>query len=405
MIPFEQAHRYVVDAVSVLDTVDLPLLDAAGLVVAVDVASSIDVPPFDSSAMDGIAVRAADTLPGARLKVVGTVAAGSGRRVEVGAREAVRIMTGAPVPTGADAVVMVEQLSFDGDEVTLDRATEPGANVRPAGDDVGAGDLAIAAGSIVTPAVIGTAGTVGLDTLPVVRRPAVGVFSTGDELVEPGLPLGPGQIHDSNRRALLALVARLGCTPVDLGCLPDDRDRIEQALLTAVEACDAVVTSGGVSMGEFDEVKAVLARIADMRWMQIAIRPAKPLAFGTVTSDGGGSVPVFGLPGNPVSAHVSFELFARPALRRMMGHERLDLRRLRAIAPAGIQRRRDGKVHFDRAVLDVVPDGSLSVTALGRQGSHQTVAMASANALAVVPDGEGVPPGGSVEVIPLRSDW
>jgi molybdenum cofactor synthesis domain-containing protein len=405
VIPFEEAHRHVVGAVSVLDTVELPLLEAAGLVVAEDVTSPIDVPPFASSAMDGIAVRARDTSPGARLKVVGTIAAGSGEELVIGSGEAARIMTGAPVPPGADAVVMVEQLTFEGDEVLLERSAQPDANIRPAGDDVVAGGLAIRAGSAVTPAVIGAAGTVGVDTLPVVRRPAVGVFSTGDELVEPGIPLGHGQIHDSNRRSLLSLVAQVGCTPVDLGCLPDDRDRIEQALLTAVEACDAVVTSGGVSMGEFDEVKAVLARIAEMRWMQIAIRPAKPLAFGTVTTDRGGAVPVFGLPGNPVSAHVSFELFARPALRKMMGHERVDLRRLSAIVPEGIVRRVDGKVHLDRVVLDVGPDGGLVAAPLDQQGSHQTVAMALANALAVVPDGVGVPPGGVVEVIPLRSDW
>src|SRR5690606_9011785 len=161
---------------------------------------------------------------------------------------------GAPVPPGADVVVMVEQITFDGDEVVLGTAAAPGAHIRPSGDDVRAGSVAIRAGAIVGPAVIGTAGAVGLTTLPVVRRPLVGVFSPGDGLVEPGRPLAPGQIHDSNRRSLLSLVARVGCSPVDLGHLPDDRDRIRSALLVAVGECDAVVTSGGVSMGEHDEV-------------------------------------------------------------------------------------------------------------------------------------------------------
>ncbi len=404
MIPFEEARTRVLGAVSVLGTAELPLLHAVDLVVASDVHSPIDVPPFDGSAMDGIAVRSEDAVAGARLKVVGTVAAGSSERLEVGAGEAVRIMTGAPIPPGADAVVMVEQVTYDGEEAVLGTTAAAGAHIRPAGDDVTAGSLAIRAGSTVGPAVIGTAGAIGLTTLPVVRRPMVGVFSTGDELVEPGRPLGPGQIHDSNRRTLLSLVARLGCSPVDLGHLPDDRDRIRSALLSAVEDCDAVVTSGGVSMGEHDEVKAVLAEIADMAWMQVAIRPAKPLAFGTVPA-GERSVPVFGLPGNPVSAQVSFELFARPALRKMMGHERVDLRRLLAVTPDGIVRRVDGKVHFDRGVLDVGPDGGLVVRLLDRQGSHQTVAMAQADALAVVPDGEGIPPGGTVEVVPLGGAW
>jgi molybdenum cofactor synthesis domain-containing protein len=314
-------------------------------------------------------------------------------------------MTGAPVPPGADAVVMVELLTFGDDEVVLEKGVDVGTAIRPAGDDVRRGEVAVRAGSTVTPAVLGTAGTIGCAVLPVVRRPVVGVFSTGDELVEPGRPLGRGKSHDSNRRALLALLAATGCTGVDLGCVADDEAAIEATLREAAGGCDAVVTSGGVSMGDFDYVKAVLSRIADMRWMQLAIRPAKPLAFGTIEGAAGRRVPVFGLPGNPVSSHVSFELFARPALRRMMGHDRVDRRRLVATVPTGIERRVDGKVHFDRVVLDIDADGRLVAVPLRQQGSHQTVAMAEATGLAVVPDGAGIGPGSMVEVIPLGEDW
>jgi molybdenum cofactor synthesis domain-containing protein len=233
-------------------------------------------------------------------------------------------------------------------------------------------------------------------TLPVVRRPVVGVFSTGDELVEPGQPLGAGQIHDSNRRALLALVAATGCTGVDLGCVADDEARIEQALLDAVEACDAVVTSGGVSMGDFDYVKAVLSRIADMRWMQIAIRPAKPFAFGLV-----GGTPIFGLPGNPVSSMVSFELLARPALRRIAGHRELHRPEVPAVAAEAFHRRADGKVHFVRVVGERGDDGVLHVRSAGGQGSHHLTAMARAHALLPLPDGDGVDQGDPVRVLLL----
>jgi molybdenum cofactor synthesis domain-containing protein len=229
----------------------------------------------------------------------------------------------------------------------------------------------------------------------VVRRPRVGVVSTGDELVAGGGPLLPGQIRDSNRGTLLALVAEAGADPVDLGLAPDDADAITEALLRGVSTCDAVLSSGGVSMGDVDLVKEVLDVIGDMRWMQVAIKPAKPFAFGLV--DG---VPVFGLPGNPVSSMISFELFARPAIRRMAGHpeQRLDRPRIAAVAPDGLDRWPDGKVHFARVVV-TVDGGTLVARSAGGQGSHQLSAMAHANGLAVLPDGEGVRPGGSVHVL------
>ena len=405
MIPLQEARAFVLDCVAPLGIREVALHDAVGLVLGEDVTSTTDVPPFANSAMDGIAVRAADTGPGARLRVTSTVAAGDPPDADVDAGEAVRIMTGAPIPAGADAVVMVELLSFDGADVVLERGVEVGTAIRPAGDDLRRGQVALRAGSVVSPAVIGVAATVGREELPVFRRATVGVFSTGDELVDPGVALLPGQIHDSNRHALLALVEDAGCTPVDLGRLADDEAAIEGALREATERCDAIVTSGGVSMGEFDYVKSVLARIGDMRWMQVAIRPAKPLAVGTIASSTGHPVPVFGLPGNPVSSHVSFELFARPALRKMMGHARLDRRRFTAVLPDGVTRRRDGKVHYDRVGLDVDGAGRIVAHALAQQGSHHTAAMAAAAGLAEIPDGEGIAPGGTVEVLPLGVEW
>jgi molybdenum cofactor synthesis domain-containing protein len=228
------------------------------------------------------------------------------------------------------------------------------------------------------------------------RRPLFGVLSTGDELVEAGTPLEIGQIRDSNRHTLLALCDEAGFEAVDLGLAPDDEARIEAALRDGVAHCDAVLTSGGVSMGSFDYVKVVLDRMGEMRWMQIAIKPAKPLAFGLI-----GQVPVFGLPGNPVSSMVSFELFARPALRRMGGHPSPDRPRRRAVVEGALRRHPDGKVHFARVRLAVGDDGVLRARSAGAQGSHQLTAMAGADGLAVLPDGPGAVDGDTVEVIDL----
>jgi molybdenum cofactor synthesis domain-containing protein len=241
--------------------------------------------------------------------------------------------------------------------------------------------------------------SIGCTEIAVARGLRVGVLSTGDELVDGDAPLAPGLIRDANRHALLALLAESGFDGVDLGIIADDETAIEEAFRSACHgdgACDAVLSSGGVSMGDFDYVKTVLDRLGDMRWMQVAIKPAKPLAFGTV-----GGVPVFGLPGNPVSSMVSFELFARPALLAMSGHAELDRRRLRAVAEGDLRRRPDGKTHFARVSLRVV-DGVVLAGSAGGQGSHQLSAMAAADALAVLPDGDGVADGGPVEVLVLR---
>jgi molybdenum cofactor synthesis domain-containing protein len=373
----------------------------AGRVAAAEVVAGEAVPPFANSAMDGFAVRAVDTEAApVVLRVTTTTLAGHGPAGEVGPGEAVRIMTGAPVPPGADAVVPVERTAPEGDDkVRIDAVAAVGEHVRGAGEDVRAGDVVLTPGTALTAGHVGVLRTIGVAAVPVVRRPRVGVLSTGDELVEdPGAVLEPGQIRDSNRATLLALVAAAGAEPVDLGLARDDAAAIEDGLRRGASSCDAVLTSGGVSMGVVDLVKEVLDDIGDMRWMQIAIKPAKPFAFGVV-----GGTPVFGLPGNPVSSMVSFELLARPALRRLAGHpdDRLHRARVAAVAPNGLARRPDGKVHYARVVVSVGDGGRLVARSAGGQGSHQLSAMAAANALAVLPDGDGVPAGGDVGVLLL----
>ena len=400
MISLEEARDYVWATVAPLDVVTVPVAEALGARLASDVTSTVAVPPFDNTAVDGFAVRAADLdTPGARLRIIGTIAAGDAGDGPVGPGEAVRIMTGAPIPPGADAVAMVEVCEVDDERglVTISESLRSGAAVRSAGDDIAVGAIVLRGGDLVTAGGLGLLCTLGLTEVAVIRRPRVGVISTGDELVQPGRPLGPGQIHDSNRATLLALVHEAGCEVVDLGLIADDEDLIEDALVLAAATCDAVISSGGVSMGDFDFVKVVLDRIGDMRWMQIGIRPAKPLAFGRI-----GTTPVFGLPGNPVSSMVSFELFARPALRAMAGHGLEQRTAVSAVAPDGFARRPDGKVHFMRVSLGRTADLGWEARSSGGQGSHQLSAMAHADGLAMLPDGDGVAPGGTVEVVLLH---
>ena len=396
MIPLEEARAYVLSLAEPLGIRQVPLDGALGLVLAEAIVAGESVPPFANTAMDGFAVRAADTAPGAGLRVVGTVAAGSVFDGEIGPGEAVRIMTGAPMPAGSDAVVMVELTSTEGDEVVVGRAVPVGNHVRPAGDDMSPGDLVAEAGIEITPGVLGLLATLGRADVAVIRRPRVGVISTGDELVDGPGPLGRGQIRDSNRRAVLALVSEMGAEGVDLGLIRDHEASIEAALLGATAECDLVLSSGGVSMGDFDFVKVVLDRIGEMRWMQVAIRPAKPLAVGRVLD-----TPIIGLPGNPVSSMISFELFARPAIRAMGGHRQLDRPRLLARAAADFERSADGKVHVVRALLEQSPDHRWSVRPLRGQGSHHISSMAVATGLVVLPDGEGAAAGEDVVVVPL----
>ena len=402
LVPLEEARRHVLDRVAVLAPVSLAASDCGDLVLAADLVAGEDVPPFANTSMDGYAVRAADTAGAsddrpARLAVAGSIAAGQPPEPPVGPGQAVRIMTGAPIPPGADAVVMVERTQPEGpDRVRILEAADPGLNVRPAGDDIGRGQTVFAVGTALTPAHLGVAASLGAVELEVHRRPRVGVLSTGDELVDGSAALRPGQIRESNRALLLGLTAALGCVAVDLGIARDTEAEIDSALGAAVASCDAVLTSGGVSVGDFDYVKVVLDRLSggDMRWMQVAVRPAKPFAFGLVRH-----TPVFGLPGNPVSAGISFELFARPALRQMMGHvgPARFRPRLAAVAEEEWRGGRDDRTSFYRASAQIRGDGRVGLWGAGGQGSHMLTALARANALAVVPPGAEVAAGGEVE--------
>lgn len=402
MITLEDARARIFADIGVLEPVSTPLADALGLVLAQPVSASEPVPPFANTAMDGFALRAADTEGASetspvRLPVVATVAAGTVAPRALGAGEAMRIMTGAPLPDGADAVVMVELTRPAGPDAVDVLAFVPvGNHIRPAGDDIPAGALVFDAGTELGPGHLGVLASLGYEAAPVHRRPRVGVLSTGDELVVGGAPLAPGQIRDSNRTTLLALVRQAGAEAVDLGLVRDDEDAVAAVLTEGARRCDVLLTSGGVSMGDFDYVKAFLQRQGALNWMQVAIRPAKPLAFGLLEG-----TPVFGLPGNPVSSMVSFELFARPSLLRLMGRRSTERPQLWAVAGEPLLRRPDGKVHFVRVVVRQDADGAWRARSAGGQGSHQLAAMATANGLAVVPDGDGIGTGGRVRVLLL----
>ena len=400
MIPLAAARTVVLEGCPPLSARPIALDEALGCVTAEPVVASEPVPAFANTAMDGYAVRAADTVGApVRLAVAGTLAAGTAPDTELGPGQAVRIMTGAPIPPGCDAVVMVERTRTEGAEVVIEEAASPGDHLRQPGEDIAAGQEVFPARTVLGPGHLGVLASLGRGAVVAFPRARVGVLSTGDELVDGPAELRPGQIRDSNRPTLLALVRQSGFTPVDLGLIADDDAAIAVAVEDGLAMCDALVTSGGVSVGDFDYMKAVLERLGTLRSWRVAIKPAKPLAFGVVAGK-----PVFGLPGNPVSSMVSFELFARPALRQMAGHRRLFRTQVDAVATEAVSRRPDGKLHLVRVIARLDDDGRWRVRPVGGQGSHQLAATAAANALALVPDGDGVPAGATVKAVVLADD-
>lgn len=380
----QEHQRVVVADASPLPATTASLLDADGLVLAEPVTAAWPLPSFDNSSMDGYAVHA-DDLAGAspsspvRLPVHGDIAAGqeAADRLEPGT--AVRIMTGAPVPDGADAVVPVEWTDGSTGEVTITGSPDPGAFIRRRGEDVAAGEVVIEAGTAINARVIALLAAVGLAGIPVHRRPRVAVISTGDELVDPGVEPGPGQIVDSNSYMLTAAVREAGATAVRVGPVRDDEAALERVLREEAERSDLILTSGGVSMGAYDTVKAVLTRMGGVEFVKVAMQPGMPQGSGLV-----GSTPIVTLPGNPVSSFVSFEVFVRPLIRRLLGHAHCERPRLHAICARDFNSPA-GKTQFARVSLRL-HDGLMLAEPEGGQGSHIIGGLARADGLAVIPE-------------------
>jgi molybdenum cofactor synthesis domain-containing protein len=382
VIPLDDARRRVLDAVRPLEAVRAPLLESLGLALAAPVTAPHDVPPFANSAMDGYAVRAEDvgSVP-VELTVLEDVAAGRVAASPVRPGTAIRIMTGAPLPSGADTVVRVEDTERVDGGVRILAATPLGTAVRLAGGDIAAGGVVFAAGTRLTPAHLGVLSSLGVAAPLVHRRPRVGLMSTGDEVKPPETPaLRPGWIRDANRPLLTGLLAELGVDVHDYGIVPDDERRLASSIHRAAAECDVVITSGGVSMGDYDLVKRVLTGLGGIELWKVAMQPAKPFAFGAV--DG---VPLFGLPGNPVSVMVAFEQFARPALLTMMGSGAVFRPRVsgRLTHPVATD---PAKVVFLRVLTRWADDG-WEVTSSGGQASNVLSAVAAGDAFAVVPVG------------------
>ncbi|WP_433501639.1 molybdotransferase-like divisome protein Glp [Sphaerimonospora sp. CA-214678] len=384
----------ILGAVRPLAPMEVDIENALGTVLAEDVASPMPLPPFDNSAMDGYAVRAEDVAAApVTLPVIEDVAAGDGGVYAVGPGLVARIMTGAPVPAGADAVVPVEWTDGGTARVTINMPAPFGNAIRRAGEDVEAGDLVLRAGTRIGPAQVGILAGVGRRQVIVRPRPRVVVLSTGAELAEPGTPLGPGQIWESNSFMLAAAVRQAGGDGFRAGVVTDDPREFLEALDNQLLRADAVITSGGVSMGAYEPVKEALAPLGKVAFERVAMQPGMPQGFGLVGQD---AVPIFTLPGNPVSSFVSFVLFVKPALLAMQGLPAGPPPTVRAVTSAPL-RSPEGKRSFLRAVLS----GGVVAPVHG-QGSHQLAALASANALIVLPeDVTQLPQGAEVEVIPL----
>ncbi|MBI1845400.1 MAG: molybdopterin molybdotransferase MoeA [Candidatus Rokubacteria bacterium] len=397
MLNVEEALQKILERVGPLETERVDLLASLGRALAEPIVSGREIPPWPNSSMDGYALRAADVRAGeTRMPVVGRITAGVMPSRTLGAGETMRIFTGAPLPEGADAVVPQEDVRVDDGHVVLRGPIPAGAFVRPRGEDVRPGDRVLDAGAALGPAEIGLLAALGHGRPLVHRRPRVAILSTGDELAELGSEPGPGQIPNSNSYSLFAQALEAGAEPVILGIAADRLETIEERLTWGLGA-DVLLSSAGVSVGEADLVKDALTRLgAELHLWQVSMRPGKPITFGTL-----GRTLVFGLPGNPVSAMVTFELFVRPALRRLAGHAALMRPRLRARALARIANP-GARRGYLRATL--VDDGSgYGVRLTGDQGSGILRSMVLADGLAIVPPDTTLEAGQEVDVIVLRS--
>ncbi|MCA9973213.1 MAG: molybdopterin molybdotransferase MoeA [Anaerolineales bacterium] len=406
-----EALDMVLAGVAVLPPELVALEDALGRRLARAVHAADSLPPFDNSSMDGYALRATDLNGATRdspvtLRVLADVAAGTAPEVTVTAGTAVRIMTGAPVPPGADAVVPVEDTDEawrDGErplpsQIRIMRQVEPGAYIRRVGEDIEAGAAVMAAGHPIRPQEIGMLAALGIHQVLVVRRPHIAILATGDELIEVDEPLQPGKIRNSNGYAQAAQVAALGAVPVSLGIARDTEADVRHKLQQGLDAgVDLFISSAGVSVGAYDVVKNVLEQMGDVHFWRVRMRPGKPLAYGTF-----GGVPFLGLPGNPVSSMVSFERFARPAILKMAGHTQLE-RPCVSVKLAEIIDS-DGRESYIRAVVTRDASGVYTATTTGGQGSHLMTSLVQANALLIVPEGVTHVPVGAM-LLAMMIDW
>jgi molybdopterin molybdotransferase len=401
MLSVADAQARMLNAVGVLPAVRRPIREALGCALAEHIYATEDSPPFANSAMDGFAVRAADVADAAPdrpipLRIVETIPAGAAPARRVVPGSAARIMTGAMLPNGADAVVMVEDTRASGDTVHVRVSARLGQHIRLAGESVRVGELVLEKGTCVRPAEMAMLAALNVGDVPVTRPPRVGILSTGDELTPVGEPLKPGKIRDSNRYGLYGQVLEAGAEPVDLGIAGDDRAVVEEKIREGAAATDALVTSGGVSVGEYDVVRDVLEALGRLDFWRVAMKPGKPQAFGEVLGK-----PVFALPGNPVSSMVVFELFVRPALRRMAGHRGVHRPTRPATIEEDIRPDASGRTNFLRAVLTET-DGRLYARTTGDQGSGVLRSLVLATGLIVVGPA-GARAGSDVQAI--LTDW
>ena len=374
----------------------LPLQQARGRLLAETLLSPLDLPPFPNSAMDGYALRAEDSRSHATLRVIGTALAGKPFAGAAGAGECVRIFTGAVLPDWADAVAMQENVTREGETIHLSAAVNPGDNARPRGNEIRAGQALLPTGKRLGAADLGLLASVGIAEVSVKRRLRVAFLSTGDELRPVGQTLGPVEIHDSNRYVLDALLAELGVEALDFGIVRDDPEALRQALLEAASQADAIVTSGGASVGDADFIVEILGEIGQVEFWKVAIKPGKPFAHGRV-----GTVPLFGLPGNPVAVMVTFRQLVRPALLRLMGAAPATSLRFRAICGNRLHKR-PGRLEFQRGVYRRSETGEFIVTGLAGQGSDRLTSVSQANCYILLPlESAGVAAGEPVDIEPF----
>ena len=400
LIEYPEAERLVLDNTPLLPVEETPLGEALGLALAQDLTATVDSPPFDNSAVDGYAVRSADAAVGRTFRVVDEAPAGRPAGKSVGGGEAIKIFTGGVIPDGSDAIVMVENTSGWGESFELKKVPEPGNNIRAAGQDTRKGDVILRAGTEIGAPEVALAATQGYGTLPVYRRPRVVVLSTGTELVEPGTrDLSPGEIFDSNSYAIVAQAREAGADATRLYAASDDADVLRAALEEALETADVVVTSGGVSVGEKDLVKSTLLDLGvEQVFWGVKFKPGKPLFYGKRDD-----ARFFGLPGNPVSAMVCFDLFVRPSLMRMTGREDLKRPRLQVHFDHDVVNK-FGRMHAMRVSLERTEKG-WKAESVGAQGSGLVSSLTKADALALIgPESEGVRAGEPVEAIVLREE-